>query len=273
MKETSTDILTQQQERLTKIGAYLQQIRTAKGWSLDFTARKTRIRTTLLKHIEAGALEALPEPVYVKGLIRCYADNLGLDGQAIAASFPHEDPQRRWRMPRWNNLFFQFQLRPVHLYIVYLFVIVTTVQSLSKVMQTPTASIAPELDPALTRQNSPAARTPPVKSATLVSNPPTEPTPEATAESVVVDIKTQETAWMRVEIDGKTAFEGTLPKGTQKQWVADESVRIRAGNAGAVYITINNEQPHRLGEPGEVEEFTYQAMTNQDPHQASQSPS
>ena len=68
---------------------------------------------------------------------------------------------------------------------------------------------------------------------------------------------------MRVEVDGKTEFEGTLPKGTQRQWVIDESITIRTGNAGAVMITINDETPQPLGEPGAVEEFTYQALAEE----------
>lgn len=269
MKETATDILTQQQERLAKIGAYLQQIRIAKGWSLDFTARRTKIRTTLLKHIETGCLDDLPEPIYLQGLIRCYADCLGLDGQAIANSFtvPPEKLRYRWKLPNPDNFSLQFQLRPVHLYLVYLFVIVTTVQSLSNMVRIPNTAVVPELDPALRESSTPVSSgTAQIQpAATLVKNPPATPAVTPESKSVVIDIKTEETSWMRVEIDGKTAFEGTLPKGTQKQWVADESVKIRAGNAGAVYITINDEQPHPLGEPGSVEEFTYQALADEKP--------
>jgi cytoskeletal protein RodZ len=256
MKETTPAILTQQQENLSKIGAYLQQIRLAKGCTLAWIARKTKIRVTLLRNIEEGNLLGLPEPVYLKGLINRYAEGLGLDGQAIAASFPLEDDLRkRWQLPSWGNFSLQFNLRPVHLYVVYLVVIVTTVQSLSNVLQTPVTTIDPQLQPEGTANPQPVTKAIAPSPAKLIA---AEPTPED--NSVVIDIQTQDSAWMRVDIDGKTAFEGTVPKGTQKQWVVDESITIKTGNAGAVMITINNEAPHPLGEPGAVEEFTYQAL-------------
>ena len=58
-------------------------------------------------------------------------------------------------------------------------------------------------------------------------------------------------------VDGKLAFEGTLLKGTQRQWTGNREVTIRAGNAGGVVISFNNEQKKVLGAPGEVEEITY----------------
>lgn len=273
MKETASDILTQQQERLSKIGAYLQQIRVAKGLALTLVARQTKIRATVLQHIEAGELSSLPEPVYVQGLIRRYADCLGVDGQAIAAGFPLETPKPRWRFPFLGDFSLQFQLRPLHLYMLYVMVIVTTVQSLGNVLQTPSISLDPALQDAEVEQapsDKPQSR-------------PTQSTPRPTAlinstpqeeESVVIDIQTQETAWMRVVVDGETEFEGVVPKGTQRKWVADESIKIRTGNAGAVYITINDEQtPQPLGEPGAVEEFTYQALAGAKPQSGTRSAS
>jgi hypothetical protein len=58
-------------------------------------------------------------------------------------------------------------------------------------------------------------------------------------------------------VDGKLAFEGILPQGTQKTWEGQEEVTIRAGNAGGVVVTFNNGQKKILGKPGEVEEVTY----------------
>ena len=55
----------------------------------------------------------------------------------------------------------------------------------------------------------------------------------------------------------QTAFEGTLPQGTQRQWTGKKEVTIKAGNAGGVAISFNNEQQKVLGAPGEVEEITY----------------
>lgn len=266
MKETAINSPTPHQEYLAHIGSQLQQARLAKDWSLALVSRKTNIRQALLEDIEAGRLGQLPEPVYLQGLLRRYGECVGLDGLAIAQEFPQTANQNRRQLPQWCQFIAYFQLRPSHLYVAYLLIIVTTVQSLGNIVRNQSPTAVPQLDPALRESRTP------VPSPPIVSNP--QPSPRATNsstptansnESVVVDIRAQDVAWMRVEIDGKTAFEGTLPKGSQKQWVADESVRVRSGNAGAVYITINDQKPHRLGEPGTVEEFTYQAKADNKP--------
>ncbi|MGB2926348.1 MAG: RodZ domain-containing protein [Limnothrix sp.] len=267
MKETTLTPPTPQQECLTKIGTDLQQLRLESDLTLATLARRTNIRAMLLHNIEMGQLEQLPEPVYLQGLIRRYADSLGADGQAIAQTFPVEAVQDSWKLSRWRNFFFQFQLRPSHLYFVYILVIVTTIQSLANVIRLPNTALDPELqstEEVLPEAPSTVSSSPEPtesnKNTALVKDLSNQLEENLEEDSVVIDIKAEDTAWMRVEIDGKTEFEGMLPKGKTQQWVVDESVKIRAGNAGAVIITINDEKPHPLGEPGAVEEFTYQAL-------------
>ncbi|AFY37227.1 hypothetical protein Lepto7376_0832 [[Leptolyngbya] sp. PCC 7376] len=268
MKEITSDILTQQQERLIEIGSQLQAARLEQKRTLNFVARQTKIRATLLRHLEAAELQRLPEPIYVRSLIQRYAECLGLDSRAIAAQFPVDEKPHGWQLPFWKRLTLQFHLRPVHLYVVYLVVIVTTVQSLANNLKTPRLSLDPQLETATEVSEIKQPQAAPKPQASESIDPMTalvDSLPESTiadASEIVIDIEAQENAWMRVEVDGKTEFEGTLPKGTQKQWVVDESIKIRTGNAGAVMITINDETPHPLGEPGAVEEFTYQALAD-----------
>jgi cytoskeletal protein RodZ len=77
-----------QQEQLKVIGTYLSQIRQEQDRSLEDIAAKTYIPLRLLKAIEAGQDKPLPEPVFIQGFIRRYADLLGLDGQDLAQKFP-----------------------------------------------------------------------------------------------------------------------------------------------------------------------------------------
>jgi hypothetical protein len=76
---------------------------------------------------------------------------------------------------------------------------------------------------------------------------------------VVVELKVKEDCWVRVVADGKTTFEGVLPRGTHRVWQADRSLTVRAGNAGGVYVAVNNANAKQLGLPGKVEEVTYTA--------------
>ncbi len=76
-----------QVEQLKEISNYLLQVRQEKSIRIEEVAAKTHIRLAFLKALEAGEFEELPEPVYVQGFIRRYADVLGLDGAALANTF------------------------------------------------------------------------------------------------------------------------------------------------------------------------------------------
>lgn len=77
-----------QQEQLRAIGIYLSQVREEQARTLEEISAKTYIPLRLLKAIEAGQEKPLPEPVFVQGFIRRYADALGLDGVDLSQRFP-----------------------------------------------------------------------------------------------------------------------------------------------------------------------------------------
>lgn len=74
-------------EQLQSIGAYLRQVRQDQGLSLDVLANQIFIRPALLQALETGHDAQLPEPVFIQGFIRRYAEALGLDGKAISQEF------------------------------------------------------------------------------------------------------------------------------------------------------------------------------------------
>lgn len=77
-----------QKEQLKAIGTYLNQVRQEQDLSLEAIAEKTYIPLRLLKAIETAQEQPLPEPVFVQGFIRRYADALGLDGVDLSQKFP-----------------------------------------------------------------------------------------------------------------------------------------------------------------------------------------
>lgn len=78
---------SQQVEQLKELGAYLQQQRLAQAISVEQIVAKTYISARLLQSLETAQADALPEPVFVQGFIRRYADALGLDGTALSRQF------------------------------------------------------------------------------------------------------------------------------------------------------------------------------------------
>ena len=76
-----------QQSQLAQIGAFLRENREKQGKSLEDVAIHTYIRPQLLNGIEMGDPDMLPEPIFVQGFIRRYAENLGLKGVELSQQF------------------------------------------------------------------------------------------------------------------------------------------------------------------------------------------
>ncbi|KAF3884943.1 MULTISPECIES: helix-turn-helix domain-containing protein [Nostocales] len=92
--------------------------------------------------------------------------------------------------------------------------------------------------------------------AAIAPTPTISPSVGATSP-VEVSIELQDESWLRVQVDGKTEFEGTLSKGERKSWTAQKELVIRSGNAGAVMVSTNNQQPTPLGSLGSVKQVKY----------------
>ena len=81
-----------QEDQLREIGTHLRKLRQQQSISVEEVAEKTCIRLKMLKALEEGKLEDLPEPIYIQGFIRRYGDFLGLDGNALAKNFSTDYP-------------------------------------------------------------------------------------------------------------------------------------------------------------------------------------
>ncbi|MBP0022113.1 MAG: helix-turn-helix domain-containing protein [Cyanobacteria bacterium SBLK] len=93
------------------------------------------------------------------------------------------------------------------------------------------------------------------------SNPasPNNPTPPSATPNapVVVSMTLQDDCWLKVVADGEIVYQGTLAKGEQKTWHAQEQITVVAGNAGGVVVAINNQEAKPLGTLGAVETATF----------------
>ncbi len=244
-------------EILAELGGRLYQSRQAQSLSLDEIAARTLIAPRVLGAIETGKLDELPELIYIQGFIRRFANSLGLDGAEFASRFPtHADAQpakSSWRTSP------EAQLRPLHLYVLYVALVLVSIGSLSHSMnpsgnsQNASAPSNKTLDAKSVSSaptNDPGSQSPPKK----ISTHPTTPQ----SQKVKIQITVTETSWILVETDGKVEFEGMLSEGTHA-WEADEQLTLSAGNAGGVLITHNGSQTEKMGEPGAVEEVTFRA--------------
>lgn len=65
------------------VGEYLRRHREASGKGLDEVARVTRISRRYLEAIETSSFDQLPDETFVRGFLRNYASELGLDTEEV----------------------------------------------------------------------------------------------------------------------------------------------------------------------------------------------
>lgn len=255
-KSQGLHLLDQQGNRIKELGFLLREARNQKLLSLEEAAAQTLIRVGLLSAIEAGNLRELPEPVYVQALLRQYANFLGLDGDRLADSIPSSHFERTSEHSWKFVLPLLTQLRPMHLYLIYIILMAVAVNSLSAVVENSR------------QRETPLAMLPPMQESVKVTTPqPTispSPSPVQRTQPIVVNVTFKSQSWIRAIADDKTLFEGVLEEGSQKTWTAQTKLSIRAGNAGAILVAFNEDKPQIMGNPGEVQELSFTPNSGQE---------
>jgi cytoskeletal protein RodZ len=246
-----------QQEQLQEITAYLRQIRQEKSIRLEEIALQTHIRLVFLQALEEQRFEELPEPVFVQGFIRRYADKLGLDGTALANTFTiNVLPLQFNHSTKKSSLY-------IPLFVPYIFLLIAASIGLFYLLKPKLTgtSLAQKQNPILSVQQK---SLPSAVSSTISPSPISQviskPAPSPVTKNipnVAVTLELKGNSWLQVKADGKTEFEGTLNKGESKTWTAKKSLTVRSGNAGAVFVSVNEEEPKLLGNEGQVKEITY----------------
>lgn len=281
-----------QKEQLKAIGTRLGEERQKKSISLEEIAAKTYIPQRLLSAIEDGNLDRLPEPVFVQGFIRRYGDAIGLDGTQLSKEFT-VDLSPLPSTATLISLSPEPPLKPAVQAAPLKPAATVTPRPAPKPLEPVMIRDEPKLvvdEPparlplialagavglgvigilAATLFNRPPERSTPVATASPAAKPSAQPpsapppaavapTPAATALAGTVGVKMNvlEDSWVEVVVDGTPAFEGTLPKGTQRTWNGKKQVVVNAGNAGGVALSYNNAPFKPMGATGEVQSAT-----------------
>lgn len=223
-----------QEAKLRELGVYLQQQRQARDLSIDAVSEKTRIRSGLILALEAGQLDQLPEPIYLQGFIKRYAEFLGLDGNAVTIALPlpvaakpiHRDPARI-RIHAYSgsksqglssNLLIGFGSIALLLGMVAGFQVWLKGQEQAK----PAVTIAP----------------------TPVPTVKATPVPQ----SLKFYLETTAETWLEVTIDGTVVLSETVASGFIKTWTVKDKVGLYVARSEAVKIGLDDRPPQVFGD-------------------------
>ncbi|MGQ9865282.1 MAG: helix-turn-helix domain-containing protein [Pseudanabaenaceae cyanobacterium] len=232
----------EQAHKLAEIGAKLREGRQTKALSLEQITSATLIPERHLRAIEEGDISVLPEPIYIQGFIRKYGSAVGLED--LAEQFPLAAEAEVLLQPPVKST----ELRPFHLYAIYVLMVVGAVSLLAAVFDPMRRAVPPKPNLA------PAAELP-VEAPT----PPSERLPAVPPQGISLELTATDMAWLQVTVDGEVAFEGMLAAGESRTWQAQNQLSFVVGNAGAVRAKRNGEELPPLGAPGEVVELNFTA--------------
>ena len=215
---------------MEQIGGKLRQLRSQQQLSIEDISARTQIQPRLVQAIEEGHIEMLPESVYVKGMVKRYANTLGLDGVTISQQVLIWEPAAATFEPvtRLQTTGFSSpipQVKPLHIYIGYALAIVGISAATSQLLNNALKPLAPAA----------VTLTQPHLSVGIAAPPVTKP-PTALAP-VRVGIVVKNPTWAQIGIDGTTKFTGNLKVGTKFDWIATKQITVNTNNAGGLLIS------------------------------------
>jgi cytoskeleton protein RodZ len=276
--------MTMADERQADFGTFLRRAREQHGVSLQQLAIDTKISTRVLEALERNDPSKLPGGLFSRAFVRAYAREVGLDPEVAVASFVSAFPNEAGAedMPSATSAVeaesFEHRRRVVKALLrvagVLLLAAVLAVAYYSwmgrkapsaaphRGLPSAAAPAAPAILPAPTAvppsapagataapAQSPAASLPQQPAAGPAQAPPAAAVPAA---PLVVVLTTAESCWMWVSVDGVAAAARTFAAGERAEFNVQRSMTLKAGNAGALGMTLNGKPARALGAQGQV---------------------
>lgn len=266
------------------VGDILRSEREKQGLTIADIEQGTSIRTRYIEFIESGNVKDLPGMVYAKGFVRNYAAFLHLDANALVQQFAEENggapapapaptPAEPEAPPRRISLsdigdesLNEISIGEQHSSYAGIFgKLAIGIVVLAALVGGGGALISAINAPAKEAEAPPTVQTEqPAQGAAAEAASAEQPrTGNTNPQEVRVSAQFTERCWTEVSVDGKPVFEGIIEKGKTENWQGKDSVIVRAGNAGAVDVTVNGRKLGKFGEKGSVVERRFTKETKE----------
>lgn len=247
-------------------GHYLQSCRRAKGISLEDLSRITRITVSVLSHIESEDSDRLPDPVFVRGFLRSYAQAVGADENEVLIRYRAYGQARllsRQRIASQQPVSGRsFALRLLAGLALFALVIAATLYFAQRETSDDTSHV--------TVKSAPAAETPRAEDDAVQEGSPESQTgnresgdtggaeadvekrqsEEAAAHVLVVTAS--EPTRLKIIADGGVPQEFHLKSAERIRLKAERAFNLLIDNAGGVHIVLDGKQVAVPGKSGQV---------------------
>ena len=243
-------------------GEKLKKRREELGCTLQTAEEETKIRKLYLQALENDDFAVLPPRIYAIGFVKNYARFLGLDEELLTRQFKElaygngtadEDSDGAAKLPKAANLPSLppwVNIKNIAAAVVFLLLAVWVGQYLVNYMTGHRIVEQPSIKPPIAEKQEPSGGG--------VIEVPDEEINVAPRENVNLAISARQECWLEVSIDGVSDYMGLMQAGEEKTFIGQESIYIKAGNAGGIEIIVNGENQGMFGEIGQVkrQEFT-----------------
>ena len=288
-KEVTSPPVEDSDSWFVQVGRTLTEQRELLGLSLADVERHTHLRTRYLRALESGDLDGLPSPVQGRGMLKNYADFLGLDSDALLLTYadglqagltkrrpetskpasqqrptPSQEPKQRRFLNR--DIFIgAFIVLFLLAFGVWGGVQIAEMRNAPEELVPTPPSIAEVLlpTPTITLQPTPTATVLAAIDAEAIITPdqpnPQDPaaaiTPIALVGPVRLQVVVRERAYMRIVVDDEVKFDGRVLAGSVYAFAGQELIEIITGSGSALQIFHNEQDIGVLGTYGEAVNF------------------
>lgn len=261
-------------------GTFLRKARERRGMSLQQVAATTKISARVLGALEQNDPSKLPGGIFARAFVRAYAREVGLDPEATVARFVAEFPdsasgEEHPKAAKGDDAesfesgrrvaMTVLQLAGISVLIVIAILVYLKTRPSPAVpaeppaersdRQAPVSSVPRSADVA-PPQNAAPVEPGPVPAAGTSSEPgAASGVPEPSAQSgapLSLLIVAVDPCWVSLTTDGREVISRLLEAGERVTFDAQTSMTLKAGNAGALQLTLNGRRGLPFGEPGQV---------------------
>jgi cytoskeleton protein RodZ len=247
-------------------GHYLQSCRRAKGISLEDVSRITRITVSVLNNIESEDSARLPDPVFVRGFLRAYAQAVGADEAKALARYQAHGKARSLSSqrlaPRQLISGKSIALRLLAGLALFALVIAATLYYAQRETFDETGQAAVKAAPPTETPEAPIAVAP-EKVPEFQPGPPETPDAaksDASAENEqdgktaghVLEVTASEPTRLKIIADGRIPQEFHLKSADRIRLEAQRAFSLLIDNAGGVHLVLDGKPVVVPGKSGQV---------------------
>ena len=249
------------------LGSVIRQARIDAGLSVDDLSERTSIRAGLLKEIESDDFTKCGGETYARGHLRNIAPHIKMDSQLLLELFENEQsmqPRRIQEMLAENNVMTNpvdkktvswKTLAGISLSTLALLAAVQIIISNSKT----TTVTNPEVVASETATAQPSVTAEAQPTQTSAATPTVARDTYSSGTGVSVSITAvRGNSWLFVsDSNGTTLYSGQVRNGQKLNFSATTRISLKAGNAGAVEVSVNGKAAQQIGVEGQVVSLTY----------------